>query len=146
MIAYRRGFSLIELLLAVAALSLIAGVMIPVAQSFQNSNSGAVAAAHLEQAARRASMLARAGAQDSAWGVNVQTGAIVLYAGSSFATRVVAYDESFPIASSLIIGGATDYLFPKFTGSPAAAATTTFTTPNNHVHSVSLTAKGVAAY
>lgn len=138
------GVTLIEIILSIAALALIAGITIPIAQSFQNRNTGGVAATQLEQVLRRASALARAGVNDAQWGVSVRSGTITLFQGASYAARVTTADEDYPTAASLAISGTTEYVFAKLTGLPVGAGTTTFTTPNNNAYTVTLTAKGTA--
>ena len=141
-----RGFTLLEVLLSVAALSTIAGIGIPVFQSFQVRNDLDVAAVTVAQSARRAQILAEASDGDSNWGVEVAPGAVTLFKGDTFAARDAAYDETFVLPGTITASGLTDIVFAKMTGLPSAVGTLTLTSTINEVRLITFNAKGTVSY
>src|SRR3989338_10957347 len=89
------GFTLIEVLLSITAIAIIAGISIPVYQSFKNRNDLDIAATVFAQTARRAQVLAQAADGDTSWGARAQSGSITLFKGGSYATRDASYDETY---------------------------------------------------
>lgn len=142
-----RGFTLIEMLLSVSIIGLLAGFSLPVYQSFQNRNELDITAQGLASALRRAQTYARGMNGDSDWGVSIQTGSIILFKGSVFASRDTAYDEPVTISPNTIVsGGVSQVLFTKFSGAPTTTGTVTLTSINNDVRTVNINAKGMVTY
>lgn len=138
-----RGFTLIEILLAVAAISLLLGISIPAYTALFYKNDLDVAKNEIALSLGRASFLSRSGVGDSTWGVQAQSGAIILFKGTSFATRDSTYDESYPIANSIAITGTTEYVFTKLTGLPTPTGTITLTGGNGEVKTITINNKGM---
>ena len=134
------------MLLSVAIIAVLAGIGAPIYQSFQNRNDLDIAAQTLVQGARRAQVLAQAVDGDSSWGVYVATSTVVIFQGDSYATRSSSFDEVLPISGSILVSGASDYVFSKLEGIVASNATTTFTSVNNEVRAVGITSKGLVDY
>ncbi|MEK7583636.1 MAG: type II secretion system protein, partial [Patescibacteria group bacterium] len=88
-----RGFTLIEVLLAVLLIGVLASAAVPAFQSFQQRSDLAVAIDAVAQRYRRAQALSRAVSGDSPWGVHVATGSVIVFRGISFAGRNASYDE-----------------------------------------------------
>jgi prepilin-type N-terminal cleavage/methylation domain-containing protein len=142
----KSGFTLIEMLLSVGLLAIIAGMSLPVYQSFQVRNDLDIAATTLAQSLRRAQALSQAAEGDTTSGVSLQSGSIVVFRGASYATRDATFDEVFAMPASIAITGISEVVFAKLTGLPLAAGTTTFTSLHNEVRSVTLNAKGTVSY
>lgn len=140
------GFTLIELLLTVTLLALVGGIGVPVYNSFQNRNTLDLAAAAYASSLRRAQAQAQGVVGDSAWGVRVESGSIILFKGNSFATRDTTYDEVFSIPTSISIAGQQESVFTKFTGMPQSAGSLTLTSANNDSKSVTMNVKGMVQY
>lgn len=144
-----KGFTLLEILLTVTIIGIIAGISLPLMQSFQNKNDSDIAANILAESWRRAQLLSQAVDGDASWGVKVQSGSITLFKGASYVARDAAWDEDFQISSSLLIGGTIlngEVVFTKFTGLPGVTGTIIFTTLNNETKTVTLNAKGMVEY
>jgi prepilin-type N-terminal cleavage/methylation domain-containing protein len=140
------GFTLLEVLLSVAAIAIIAGISVPLYQSFQNRNDLDIAAVSTAQTLHRAQALAQAVDGDTSWGVNIQSGSITLFKGTSYAARDTAYDEVFDVPTSIAPSGISEIIFAKFTGLPQITGTITFTSNNNETRNITINAKGMVGY
>lgn len=141
-----RGFTLIELLLSVAIITIIAGMSVPVYQSFQVRNDLDIAAVTFVQTARRAQTLSQAVDGDISWGARAGSGNITLFKGMSYALRDTAYDEIFDMPSNIAVSGTQEYVFTKFTGLPQTTGTLTLMSVNNEMRSITVNGRGMASY
>lgn len=142
----KKGFTLLELLLAVVIMSLLAGLSVPIYQSFQVRNDLDVAAAAVAQDLRRAQMLSEAVDGDVGWGVHVQSGSIRVFKGTVYATRDSAFDEVFDIPTSITATGTQEFIFSRLTGEPQATGTLIFNSTTNETRMISVNSKGVVSY
>lgn len=140
-----RGFTLIEMLLSVSILATLAALSLPVYQSFYNRNELDITAQNLASAFRRAQTYARAGHNDSQWGVEIQPAAITVFKGSTFGSRDTSYDE-VTVMSGTSVGGLGEVLFDKLTGAPTSTGSVTLTSVNNETRTVTINAKGMVSY
>jgi prepilin-type N-terminal cleavage/methylation domain-containing protein len=140
------GFTLVEVLLTIALMSIIAFMTIPVMQSFQVKNDFHIARNSIVQSLRRASLLASASQDDSTWGVFVQTGQVIVFKGASFGARDTAYDEVVLLSSSITYSGLTEIVFQKVNGYPLTTGAFTLTSTNGDSGSITLNSKGMILY
>lgn len=138
-----QGFTLIELLLTIATVGVLAGMSIPVYQSFQTKNNVTIAANTVAQTARRAQLLAQASDGDTTWGVNIESGSITLFRGAATGS---AFDETFDMPTTITPSGTTSFVFNKFTGYPQSAGTLTLTSTNGDAKTININAKGMVQY
>lgn len=141
-----RGFSLLEVLLAVAVLGILAGILIPVYQTFNVKNSLDVAANDTVAALRKAQIYSQAVQQDSAWGVYVQAGSMTLYKGGSYTSRDTSFDDIVTFSSTITPSGVAEVNYAKMTGLPGATGTITLTSSTGLVRTITLNAKGLITY
>lgn len=141
-----RAFTLLEVLLSVAALTVIAGISLPIYQSFQVRNDLDIAATTVAQSCRRAEVLAQASDGDTNWGVHIQPGSIVLFQGTIYAVRNETFDEIFTMPTSVVPSGMSDVVFEKFTGMPMTTGTTTLTSSTNETRTITINAKGMVNF
>lgn len=141
----KRGFTLLEMLLSVAIIALIAGMGVPVYQSFQNRNELDIAANALAQSLHRAQVLSQNQDGDSSWGVHIATGTITVFQGNSFASRDAEFDEVSVIPSSMMYTGTDEYVFSELFAT-TTMGTTTLTSINNESRSIVVNERGRVEY
>ena len=139
------GFTLLEVLLVIASITLIAGIGMPVYQSFQVKNDLDVATNTIAQSLHRAQLLAEANDGDTNWGVGIVGGSIVVFKGASYAGRDSAYDEIFSVPTSITPSGLSEIVFAKFTGLPQSTGTTTLTSTTNEVRTLNINSRGTVS-
>lgn len=140
-----KGFTILELLLSVALISVLAGFSLPVYRTLIKKNDLDIAANSIVASLRRAQVLSQAVDGDITWGVKVQSGSTVIFKGASYITRDTAYDESFDLQSSISPSGTTEVVFVKLTGLPQSTGTMTLTSESD-TRTVSINAKGMVSY
>ncbi|HSX33338.1 MAG TPA: prepilin-type N-terminal cleavage/methylation domain-containing protein [Candidatus Saccharimonadales bacterium] len=140
------GFTLIEMLLCVAIISLLVGMASPVYISFVERNDLSIATQTIAAMLTRAQTYARAANFDDAWSVDVQSTTVTLFEGITFATRNTTRDEAYSIPGSVTPGFTGDIVFARFTGVPTSTPTVTLTGLTGDTRTITLNAKGVVDY
>ena len=141
----QKGFTLLEVLLSIAAIAILAGISIPVWRNLQVKNDLDIATTTIVQDLRRAQVLSQAVDGDTSWGVKVQSGSIVLFKGTSYSTRDSTFDETFDLQSSITPSGTTEIVFAKFTGLPQTTGTITLTSEQDSKN-ITINAKGMVDF
>lgn len=137
-----RGFTLLELLLAVAIIVGLGFLSAPVYIQYQTNNDLLLARDIAAQSFRRAQLYAQGSKGDSGWGVYVGSGLLTVFRGSSYATRDTGFDEVYDISSALSVSGDTEVIFDSVTGETASGGLITFTSPYNQSATVVFNEKG----
>ncbi|MEK7188009.1 MAG: prepilin-type N-terminal cleavage/methylation domain-containing protein [Patescibacteria group bacterium] len=140
-----RAFSLVEIILSVAAIAILAGIGVPVYHSFETRNELDIAATMMAQSARRAEMLSQAMDGSVSWGIQVTTTSLTIFQGTSYAGRATSVDEVYPLALSAV-SGTVEYVFSKLTGFPVASGSTALISPSDETRIISINAKGTVTY
>ncbi len=140
---FNKEFTLIEIILSIAIIAIIAGISIPVYQSFQTRNDLDIATVSIVQTLRRAQNLAQATDSDISWGVYISNGNITLFKGINYATRDIAFDEIFDVPTNIIPSGVSEIVFAKFTGLPQTIGTITLTSNTNESKNILINTKGM---
>ena len=141
-----QGFTLLEVLLSIATISIIAGISISIYQSFQVKNDLDITANTWVQTLRRAQVLSEAVDGDSAWGVKIQPDGLILFKGVNYAARDTNFDEIFQVPTSISASGTTEVVFTKFTGLPQVIGTTTLTASTGEIRVITINDKGTLTY
>ena len=141
------GFTLIEVLLSVAIISLITGMSLPILASFNDRNDLDLTTQSIVSQLRRAQTYSRGVNGDSQWGVYAQNGNAILFKGSSYAARDTSYDESTTISPAITVTGLGELLFAKLDGTPSTTGSLTLTNTNtNETRTITINAKGMVSY
>lgn len=143
---YTAGFTLLEVLLSVAIITLLMGLSLPVYETFVRRNDLDITAQSLAVVLRRAQVYAHSAQNDSAWSVEVQTSAITLFRGTNFAGRNTVYDETVSVPGTVTPGGLTEVQFAQFTAAPNTTGNITLASTTNDTRTVSVNAKGMVDY
>jgi prepilin-type N-terminal cleavage/methylation domain-containing protein len=141
-----QGFTLIEMLLSVACLGIILGMTVPAYRLLQTRNDLDVAMITLVQSLRRAQLLSQTASGDTSWGVYVGNGSILIYKGSSYASRDVSSDEETRIPTNLVVSGLSEVTFSKLYGIPTTTGTFILTGLENQTRNVTINQKGMVDY
>lgn len=140
------GFTLIELLLSVTILGILAGLSLPVYESFVRRNDLDLTAQSLVAMLRRAETYARTMNEDSAWSVEIQASTVTLFQGTNFGTRDTSLDETVSVPATITRGGLTEVQFTKFTAAPNTTGNITLSSTTGDTRTVSINAKGMVDY
>lgn len=133
-------------MLSIAAIGIIAGISVPIYQSFQVRNDLDIATITIAQTLRRAQALSQSVDGDTSWGVFIQSGSITLFKGVSYAGRDTNFDEVFDVPTSIIPSGLYEIVFVKFTGLPQTDGAITLTSNTNETRIITINAKGTVSY
>lgn len=140
------GFTLIEVLLSVAIIGMLAGLSLPVYESFARRNDLDITTVGVAGAIRRAEAYSRAVRADSTWGIKFQASDVTLYKGSTYAGRDSAFDETIDVPDTVTVSGLSEVQFAKLSGMPTSTGSVIFTSTTNDTRTVALNAKGMVDY
>ncbi len=141
-----KGFTLLEILLVIATITILAGIAIPVYAHLQVRNDLDVATNTTLSTLRRAQILSQAVDGDITWGVKLQTSGIILFKGVSYAGRDTNFDEDFSLNGNVTPTGITEIVFSKLLGIPNTTGTLTLTNTNSEVQNITIGSKGQLDY
>ena len=130
----------------VIIIGILAGVSFPFYHAAVSNNDLSIATTTLAQSMRRAQAFSYAGEQDSAWGVKIEPGEIIVFAGDSYVARDTDYDQTTSINDNLTTSGLTEVVYSKTYALPQTTGTTTFESPVGAQKQVSINIKGMITY
>jgi prepilin-type N-terminal cleavage/methylation domain-containing protein len=137
-----RGFSLVEVVLVVALISVLAGTFILIDPSFIVKNDVEVSSAVVTESLRRARTLSTASEGDSAWGVHIETSRVIVFKGDSFSGRDTSFDEEIAIPSAVSASGINDVVFGKLRGDPSVTGQITLSSDDGYSVVIEVNEKG----
>lgn len=123
-IQHVRGFSLIELLLVVALLTVVGVVTFSVGSSFLAVQDSQEAVKNMHATLHLAHARALYQYNDNAHGIKIQNSTYTLFEGDSYASRDISKDEIFQFSSPIQFSGNDEIVYAKFTGIPSATGST----------------------
>ena len=141
-----RSVTLIEILLVIALMTIVLSFSLPVYQLLNVRNDLDLATIAIVQATRRAQILSRGMSGDSAWGVKIQKGSLILYKGSSFTSRDQNVDEQTALAPEIEVTGLDEINFSKLSGLPQNSGATILSSPTNETKNIFINEKGAITY
>lgn len=141
-----KGFTIIEMLLTLAVISVIVALSAPVYQSFQVRNDLDIAVNTISQSFYRAQVQSQSVASDTTWGLNIHSGGITIFQGENYDKRVEAFDETFDLPTSITPSGLTEVVFNKLSGWPMSTGTVILNSSTNETRSIKINPKGMVDY
>jgi prepilin-type N-terminal cleavage/methylation domain-containing protein len=142
---HQAGFTLTELLLVMAIMTIVTAGAVPLYQALNNGNQLDAAVTVVAQDLYQAQSLSRNHTQDKNWGVAVNGQVITLFAGTSYATRDTTQDTSYTVPNAIALGGVSQIVYSKLYGLPTT--TGSFTLAGGGKNStVSVNGKGMVEY
>ncbi len=138
-----RGFTLIEVLLAVAVLAVIAGSTIGLSWTSVRVTELDRAAEEVVELLRSAHWQARLGVLDQPHGVYRQGNIITHYVSSSFATRLPSYDRVLTLPAEITATGAAEITFAVRSGRVGAPAVITLERAGSNPRTIMVNIGGV---
>lgn len=127
----RRGFSLIEVMLSIAIVTIIFGLGVFSFISINNINDLGISISYFKNSLFQAKVRSLASENDSGWSVHVATGTVTVFKGDDYGNRDNSFDNIFEISERISITGQNDYSFSKREGILVSVATTTFSFESN---------------
>lgn len=108
---------MVELIIVMSIFVIAIAATAPFLGSFQRTASLETHVQDLMQLLRRAQLHSVTGVRREAWGVHVENGAIVLFAGDTYGTRLTEFDERHIIGGPVHYSGSGEVVFMQVTGS-----------------------------
>jgi len=141
-----KGFTLIELILVIATITVLAAISVPVYSLLQVRNDLDVATNTTVQTLRRAQVLSQGVDGDTSWGVKLQQTDITLFKGISYALRDTNFDEVYTLSGNVTPSGVSEVVFSKLLGNPNTTGTLVLISSNNEIKNITLNSKGFLDY
>jgi prepilin-type N-terminal cleavage/methylation domain-containing protein len=118
------GFTLVELLVVIAATGILIALTVPVGLRFYERNLVADTARNLQSVLWRARTYAIAARNDQPAGVRILPGQFVLFQGASYASRTASLDEIFSYEDVVTVTGTvSEIVFSKLYATSTASGT-----------------------
>ncbi len=137
----QRGFSIIEVLVTISITAVLLAVSVNAYASVRQTRDPLRVSYIYSDALKQAIVKARAMDNDLSWGVRINSGAIVVFSGTSYATRATSLDKTYSFPTTVTATGITEVVFNKFSGRTVTSGTTTFSNSFSS-KSVTLTSGG----
>ncbi len=139
-----KGFTLAEMLLVVTIIVILSLIGTPLFSRLIMQTSVTRTAEQIVATMRKAQSYAMSDKQNSNWGVTYTGGNMVLFSGTTYATRTAAFDETTALNPNIAITGFTETVFLKPTGNVAAPVTINLTEPERS-ETITVNTQGVVS-
>ncbi|MBI4992268.1 MAG: prepilin-type N-terminal cleavage/methylation domain-containing protein [Candidatus Harrisonbacteria bacterium] len=143
----QNGFTVVEVLIAIAVVSVLASLSVAYFNSFLARNELQNESLKVVDSLRRARGQSMARQEDSQWGVHFESNKYVLFKGSSY-SAADSYNEEITLPDVLTIstinlnGGGSDVVFNKITGETLNFGTTTIQNDLNESKNIVINSYG----
>ena len=117
------GFTLVEMVISLAILTLIVGMGVPTTIGFFQRQSVTAERDTLVSLLRRARTEAMTNRSESAHGLFIDTSSYIIYQGNAYDARVAMYDEVFPRGGGITVATTTDINFSALSGDASSSVT-----------------------
>ncbi len=140
----RRGFSLVELILTVAIMTIIVSIVAPITNKQFDFFDITAERENFLSVLRRARILSITNRNSSPHGVYVATTTYTVFEGVSFAARSTSYDEVYPKLGNAVISGSNQVVFSALAATTSASSFTIVL--NNASSTVDVNIEGGISY
>ncbi len=113
-----KGFTLFEVLIVVAIMTILFSLTIPLGLSFYRNQQLGVHSQGIVQVLRMAQLKSISAEDDSSFGVYLTNDNYILFKGSSYLTRDPQYDQNFNLPLIINVSGLREIIFSKLEGKP----------------------------
>lgn len=146
---HNRGFTLTEILIVMALISVVAGLSTIMSMdnyhsySFSNERDLIVAVLHKARSQAINNMCLGAGCTDGRpHGVHIVGNQYTVFQGPTFAGRDSAVDEIVRANAPVTLTGATDVIFSQLSGSASSTASITISDATAHTSTITINSEG----
>jgi len=140
------GFTLFEIVIGISLMAILAAITIPVHRGFFLKNDLDNSSITVVQSLRRAQDLARGVASDFAWGTRVEPTRVIVFRGTSFASRDASFDEIVTLPATYSLSGVSEVVFSKAMGLPLTTGNIIITNSEGTSATININAKGTISY
>lgn len=141
----KKGYTLIEIILVISLIAIVAASTFPITKTFLDRNEYDSAFRLVLNGIRTAQIFSQTGKSDTNWGVRFNSGSVVVFSGTSYATRTTNLDEVSSISTRISVSGTTEIVFNKVTGYITSNVTVTIS-GNNISKNIIVNTKGLPIY
>lgn len=127
MMRYKQGFTLIEMVLSLALVSVIVAFSVPVFRTLLFASDLNATTDMLVHSLRRAQNMSRSVKYDQTWGVKLVGDEIVVFAGDNYIARNVDFDEVYAFSGGISFTGDDEFVFSKMSGYLVTSGTISLT-------------------
>lgn len=135
-----RAFTFLEVVIVIAIALLVGVTAVWFTTNFFFEQQTVATAQMVRSNIVRAGTYALNGRANTDWGVTVTGGNLVIFAGTTYATRNTAYDEITPLPGNVTVSGMGEVIFTKPSGTTDPRSFTVI--GNNRTITFSLTREG----
>ncbi len=139
------GFSLLELMVVLGILSFLVASVGPMYGQVRSKATLDAATSTVADLARLAQVRAASSKNDTSWGLALSGTTLVVFSGSSFASRDQGLDLRESLPSGVSVSGLTEVVFAKLSGAPTAATSIVLSNVGGSKQ-VDVSAKGAVYY
>lgn len=111
----KKGFTILEMLLSIALISIIFAFSSPVFQQVQTMRNENTEIEHIKAFIYRAEHLAYSGFHDDDWGLYCELDTLTLFKGDDYDSRDIDFDETF-IFKNIVFDEISETIFLKNSG------------------------------
>ena len=139
LIKNKKGFTLIELIVSIAVISLLAGLSMPIYQSFQTVNEIDVLSRTATNYLNQAQLFSQIQKDSSSWGVSLADNHLVLFSKNN--EDEIETRKSYLISPGINVSGLTEIVFDRISGLPNNYGLIEFTA-GSHSKNIYINEKG----
>jgi prepilin-type N-terminal cleavage/methylation domain-containing protein len=140
------GFSILELLVTIALISMLFGMTVPIGIDFIAKNNITVAKETVVNTLRTAQHNSINLEQSSNWGVYTQQNSLIMYMGDTYATRDTDFDLLNQLPSGIAITSGMDINFTQLSGDTSANSNIVVSSARAKSKTVQINTEGVVSH